>query len=258
MSREIAVLKYVDTALPTGSTTVTLVNIAKGAFQYQGGGAVKYTLRLRNSHAGTVRFRKSDDGITFVTIRDVAFNASTSGYDNKVNFSLNAYPYFQVQWVNGGVTQTTFDPMQGVACDDTDADEHQETAARVRGCVSDVLNNIAVQAGTTHITLAVPAAWPGRRVCLSVVGTALTGAGLPPTVWYQFGTADSIAVDRTAFGTGTPPAYTGNVNIGKPIPHGGAEDVYVDPTWTHISFEADTASTGFYGSLTDYPPTNIE
>lgn len=254
------VLGYGGTALPVDATTEVLYAAALGGFMTQGAGVNKYVLRLRNSHSGTVLFEKSEDGVTFTTIGSVDLLASSTVGTNRVNkvsCSLYGYRFFRVRWTNGGTTQTTFDPMQALVCDSSESDEHQETEARVRAPVQDATNNFAFQAGTTSEQFTVPTAWKGRRVAVSVVGTALTAAGLPPTCWLVFGTADTVDVDRARFVSGTPPAFTGHVDIGQPIGHGDTKDYYVDPNWTHFAVEADVASTGVYIVLSDYQPQEI-
>lgn len=260
--KHITVLKYADTALPTNSDTVVLFSegayAQPGMYQLQGAGDLKYVLRLRNSHAGTLKIEKSDDNSTFTVIHQQDVPASSTNHVNKFAIAVNGYPFFRVRWTNGGTTQTTFDPMQCLAYDENPGGQHQEMAARLRGPVTDATNNFAYQAGTTHAVYAIPTDWLGRRVDISVVGTALTAAGLAPTVWFLFGTSSSMEVDRSVFVTGTPPAFTGSVKIGRPIGHGETKDYYVDPSWTHFSAESDTASTGFYIFPSDYPPQVVD
>ncbi len=256
--KQIAVLKYTGTALPTGSTTETLMAFAQASFASQMAGLTVYSLRLRNSHAGTIKAEKSDDGITWTIVDQQDIPASVTSSTNKYAIAINAYPFFRVRWTNGGVTQTTFDPMQCLLGVDIQFDQFQESSARLRGPVQDATNNFAYQAGTTSEQFAIPTAWKGRRVDISVVGTALTAAGLAPTCWFVFGTADTVDVDRARFVSGTPPAFTGHVDIGRPIGHGETRDYYVDPAWTHFAVEADTAATGVYIMLSDYPPQIVD
>lgn len=259
MSKVISHIRYTDTALPTGSTTVTLFSLGAnvpgtGALALQGAGVLKFALRLRNSQAGTLTVKKSDDNITFSTVHTQTMDASPTNDVNRFAIAVDGYKFLKVEWANGGVTQTTFDPMMTLVEEPLVSGQYQESSARLRGPVVDATNNFAYQAGLTHQVFTIPAAWLGRRVDVSVVGSALTAAGLPPTVWLLFGTSSGMQVDRSAFVTGTPPAFTGSAVIGRPIAHGETRDYFVDPNWTHFSVEADTAATAVYIFLSDYPP----
>ncbi len=139
---------------------------------------------------------------------------------------------------------------------------NSELSARLRGplaaaggSASDVEGPFAESIGTTHAVFTVPACWKGRRVDITVKNHASSTTA--NTVWFAFGTASNMEVDRAATVTGTPPAWTGAATIGRPIRDGETRDYYVDPTWTHFAAESDenTNQPILYINLSDYPVT---
>lgn len=139
---------------------------------------------------------------------------------------------------------------------------HLDTVARLRGPLaaaaastnaSDVGGGFAVAIGTTHAVYTIPAAWKGRRVDISVKNHASSTA--TNCVWFAFGTASNMEVDRAAVISGSAPAWTGAATIGRPILAGETRDYYIDPAWTHFAIESDenTNKPIFYMFLSDYP-----
>lgn len=251
----IAVIKYVGTALPALSTTETLATFNVGAQQLSGSGTAKYTLKLRNSHAGTLLVESSSDGSTYATVRSIAVDPSPTNDTNDISVDLSGFPFARLRWTNGGTTQTTFDPVQTLSCQEPE-NRHIETDARIAAPVADATNNFATTIGTTHATYTVPDAWKGRRVRFKVVGSTFAASGLPPTVWLVFGTSVGVVADRTVDVTGSNP-FTGSATICEPIGHGDTLDVYVRPHLSHFSIEADTASTRIWAFISDHPPTEV-
>lgn len=121
------------------------------------------------------------------------------------------------------------------------------------GPVASATKNFATQIGTTHAVYAIPDDWKSRKIDCTVRAAALNSAGMPASVWLLFGTGATVEADRSAFVTGTPPAWTGSPKIARPIRDGETRDYYVDPAWTHFSIESDVASTEFYVTPSDYP-----
>lgn len=113
--------------------------------------------------------------------------------------------------------------------------------------------NFAVTIGTTHAVYAIPAAWSDRRVDVTVRAPGLNSSGQPASVWILFGTSASMEVDRTAVVSGTPPAWTGGVKIGRPVRDGETKDYKIKALWTHFSIEADLAACEVYITPNDYP-----
>jgi hypothetical protein len=244
----IAVLKYVGTALPTGSTTETLFTssspLGMGAYSIQGAGLNSYVLKLRNSHRGTLLFERSSDGSSWTTVYQQALAPSPTNGINRREFCVDGIPHFRVRWTNGGTTQTTFDVMQSL-CHAPPASQAQESAAVVRGPFADADNNWSADVGITHANYNIPAAWLGRRVTVQTVGSGVNG-------FILFGDASgAVEADRAAVVTGTG-TFTGNAKIPWCVPGGGERDVFVDPSWTHFSVEADTAATKMTIMLSDY------
>jgi len=102
---------------------------------------------------------------------------------------------------------------------------------------------------TTHAVASVPANWRGRRVIFAAV-TA--------NIWINFGTANTVEVDRTAVSTnaGTPTfALTAVATAGTPIHAGTAIDFIIDPDSTFFAFEGD-ASGYLYMWLADVASPN--
>jgi hypothetical protein len=114
-------------------------------------------------------------------------------------------------------------------------------------------DNFAAQVGTTHAVYVVQASWLGRKVDVTARAIGLNALGQPASVWIRFGTSASMEVDRAAFVTGTPPAWTPSANSGRPIRDGETKDYTIKPTWTHFSVESDLASTECYITLSDFP-----
>lgn len=108
--------KYTGTALPADSDTVTLLDtFAAGmpphAFQHQN--LRRVVIDLAHSHIGTVKFYKSDpDGVRgtdWTLVASQAIAVPSTGTD-QIQFIVQPYPDFKIDWTNGGTTQTQFEP----------------------------------------------------------------------------------------------------------------------------------------------------
>lgn len=98
-------ITYDDSTAPTDSNTIVLFDSTvawPAKRQHQYAGIRRFNWHIRRSHNGTVRLRKSDDrGANWSTVSDTG--------DAEGSFEVHRYDDFQVQWVNGGTTQTTWD-----------------------------------------------------------------------------------------------------------------------------------------------------
>jgi len=213
-----------------------------------------YRLVLNNSAAGTLKvYYKTAANATPVLGQSIPVSAALTNALNRFEFRITSHKFVKVVWTNGGSAQSTFTVLQSLSDDAYTTPVHSETEARVRGPVADATNNLPLQVGTTHTTITCPTLWLGRRVNVTVRGAS----GAAATCWVLFGTSSAVEVDRTVFATGTPPAFTGNAKAGMPIRDGENRDFYVDPAWTHISLEADTANTEVFVCLSDYAQGEI-
>jgi hypothetical protein len=117
MSETVAV-KYTGTALPTGSTTSILFDTVT-AFPSANYLAMLHMKRLQIdiwcSQAGTVNWYKARQprGLTVATttwdqLGTQAVTASST-VSTTLDFLVEEYGDFKVEWVNGGVNQTAFD-----------------------------------------------------------------------------------------------------------------------------------------------------
>jgi hypothetical protein len=114
-------------------------------------------------------------------------------------------------------------------------------------------DNFAYKAQTTHAVFVVKASWLNRKVDVAARAPGLNALGLPASVWIRFGTSASMEVDRTAFVTGTPPAWTPSANSGRPIRDGETKDYTIKPTWTHFAVESDLTDVEIYITPSDFP-----
>lgn len=117
--------KYVDTALPTGATTVTLFTTAptgtapfatRGAFEganmLDSSGISRIMVRLQNDQSGTLKAYKSNDrGVTWVRAEaDVAVAAASANSENINDYLVEGYADWRLDWTNGATPQTVFRP----------------------------------------------------------------------------------------------------------------------------------------------------
>lgn len=103
---------YTGTALPTGSTTVTLLDTTTFPYPnfFQKHGIHRVLVDLTNDQTGTLKvYQSADRGTTWVQIvptTTVAANATNA--TNQYDYLVEPYPDWKLTWTNGGVTQTTF------------------------------------------------------------------------------------------------------------------------------------------------------
>lgn len=136
MGNKIVGLKYVDTALPTGSAVFVLFNTAPVASGGTGlgqtgaragtvpfgnwaptNGLHAYHLNVVHSHAGTVKGYKSiDRGVTWKQFYDSAsIGAPAAGSSTDQVVSVEGMADFAFTWTNGGTNQTSFDITQNLS-----------------------------------------------------------------------------------------------------------------------------------------------
>lgn len=112
--------KYTGTALPTGASVVVVFATAPpsagvaGAFTFgnalQQLGIRRIMLAVDNDQAGTLKaYQSKDRGVTWTRVGgDVAVAAASSNSDNVLDFLVEEYADWKVEWTNGGVDQTKF------------------------------------------------------------------------------------------------------------------------------------------------------
>lgn len=108
---------------PTGANTVELFN-SFTTLPLPGQGsratldqmmATRYLLNVNNTQAGTVNLSRSDDGVTWFVFASQAVPApgAPTVDSGPLDFAIQGAGYFlKSEWVNGGVNQTTWVPVQ--------------------------------------------------------------------------------------------------------------------------------------------------
>lgn len=125
MANKIVGLKYSGTALPTDANTFVLFASASPSAGVAGScpmanwavmsGLHVYKYDVKNSHDGTVKGYKSDDrGANWVQFYDSG-TLTAPTYTNAAVVSVEGLHDFKFEWVNGGVTQTTFELAQSLS-----------------------------------------------------------------------------------------------------------------------------------------------
>jgi hypothetical protein len=114
-------VKYIGTALPTGSATFTLfdstVSFAAGSAMAPLG-VHAYRLNVVHDQAGSVLGYRSDNrGTTWTQFYDSDTLAIPSAPDISDNLVVDIEGFKDVKftWVNGGVTQTAFSVSQNLS-----------------------------------------------------------------------------------------------------------------------------------------------
>ncbi len=112
--------KYTGTALPTGASVVVVFASAPpsagvaGAFTFghafQALGIRRILLSVDNDQAGTLKaYQSQDRGTTWTRVGgDVSVAAAAANSDNVIDFLVEQYADWKVEWTNGGVDQTKF------------------------------------------------------------------------------------------------------------------------------------------------------
>ena len=104
--------KYTGTALPTDSDTFVLfttVETGKGANFFAMLGVERFSVNIKNSHAGTIKTYKSmDRGTNWLQVSANAVGVPSASDENVAEYLVGSYIDWKVSWVNGGTTQTTF------------------------------------------------------------------------------------------------------------------------------------------------------
>lgn len=114
-------VSYSGTALPTDSNTFTLFSTVTAAgfpdfFAYSG--TKRFVLRVKNSHAGTLKaYRSANHGTNWSQIDEVAVVAAAATDENAYDFFIEGFRDWKLDWVNGGTTQTTFSPDMALDTD---------------------------------------------------------------------------------------------------------------------------------------------
>lgn len=112
-------IKYQGTALPEDTDTELLWSTVDSLFT--DGGAGRYlglawfVAAIWNSHAGTVNaYFSNDKGTTWRLFQTETYSAlgadSNAAAANIAEFYIEPYEHVKFEWVNGGDTQTIFDP----------------------------------------------------------------------------------------------------------------------------------------------------
>lgn len=72
----------------------------------------KFVLSLKNSQAGTLNeYYSPDRGATWQSISSQAVPIPTAGFTTEVEYLIETYSDWRVEWVNGGVAQATWSPQ---------------------------------------------------------------------------------------------------------------------------------------------------
>ena len=109
-------IKYTGTALPTDSDTfvlfdsTTLLPTSKAQGVLQACGIRRFNWGFLCSHDGVLELDSTDDGgVTWRHVTEVNVDGGTAT-TRRGSFDVENFQGFRVRWVNGGTTQTTFEP----------------------------------------------------------------------------------------------------------------------------------------------------
>lgn len=207
----------------------------------------RYRLSLKHSHAGTLKgYAKATRDGSWIQFYQRPLRAPAAALRmHEVSVPIVTHNDVKFVWTNGGTAQNPW--YVGHALVPVD---ELDTLAKIADAIPGPLAstaNFAAATSTTHAVYAIPTTWLGQRVRFRSRGA---------TTWLVFGTSSGVEADRTVVVSGTPPAWTGNVKIADPIPADMSADFFVDPSWTHFSFEAD-ASGSVYAFVSDYEETDF-
>jgi hypothetical protein len=104
-------VKY-DGIDPTNSDTFVLfstVDAGWGANAIQGMGLHYFVMNLEHSNDGTLKLYKSEDrGTNWLQIDEDAITAPAASGSTNQEYLVEPYADWKIEWVNGGVTQTTW------------------------------------------------------------------------------------------------------------------------------------------------------
>ena len=108
-------VKYLGTALPIDATTENLFSTVVAAPDtpnfLASADIHRVVVRLKNDQAGTLKtYRSSDRGTNWSQVSQTSVAAAASTASNDYDFLVEGYRDFKIDWLNGGVTQTTFAP----------------------------------------------------------------------------------------------------------------------------------------------------
>lgn len=108
---------FVSTTAPVDAETTTLFNSVTA---FGGAGRMRHlpiariSFGVNTSHGGTLNAQESiDGGTTWRTFDSQVFAAAPAAntIHGPVDYLIDVYHEFRLQWVNGGTTQTTWEPM---------------------------------------------------------------------------------------------------------------------------------------------------
>lgn len=123
-------ITYVDTALPTSGSTVTLVTERDIA----GKGIKQYKLSLHHSHSGTVNiYGLTTDSATERLIQSNAVTPRST--PSRVTCDVEPYRQVIVRFTSSGGTQTTFEVNQAFSCEEPYAEVSISGEVDVAGTV---------------------------------------------------------------------------------------------------------------------------
>jgi hypothetical protein len=236
---------------PTGTSDYTLfdsTDLSVGVIGSIPG--CRYRLSVKHSHAGTLKgYAKSLRAGSWVQFYQKALKAPAAAIRmHELSIPIVTHRDVKFVWTNGGTAQDPWYVGHSlVSAQEDDSDRLRQIAATVPGPAASATSEFAAAASTTHAVYVVHASWLGQRMRFTANGAK---------IWVVFGTSSGVEADRAAVVTGTPPAWTGSVKICPPIPDGQYADWYIDPSWTHFSFEGDAAGT-LTATISDYEQTDF-
>lgn len=113
MTEPLTVWKY--TGLTPGANANTYVLFSTvvalpGAGMLSSAGISRIKLGLEHDQAGTLNsYRSSNRGTTWIQLSTTAVAAPAASTTSEVDFLVDGYADWKLEWVNGGLAQTIFD-----------------------------------------------------------------------------------------------------------------------------------------------------
>lgn len=104
----------VSSTAPTDSDTTTLFNseTSWGLNCLSALDVKRISFGVRNSHAGTLKAYEKSDGTNWRQFDSQSVGAAAStAISGPYDYLIDTYKNFKLDWVNGGTTQTTWDPV---------------------------------------------------------------------------------------------------------------------------------------------------
>jgi len=105
-----------DTTVPLANTTYTLLDTftALAGITLPTHEIARYVLTVNNTQAGFVRASRSEDGTTYRVFERVAVGVPVAPIvdSGPLDFAVQGVQYLKIEWENGPVNQTTWNPVQ--------------------------------------------------------------------------------------------------------------------------------------------------